>query len=249
MWATINEPWVVMDGGYLHGALAPGHRNLFEAPIVLHHLLRAHAAAVAAYRASGRHAIGLVVNIEPKEAASGSPEDLAAGARAEGYMNRLALDPVLLGSYPAELAAIFGEAWPDPPAADLEQIRQPLDFLGINYYTRGVTRHDPRVLPVRASTVRQPRHAYTETGWGGYPPGPPGARRGGPARAPHPRHAYTETGWEVYPQGLADALLWCRRRYGALPIYVTENGAAFYDPPTANGGVDDPLRRGYLGRR
>lgn len=218
LWATINEPWVVMDGGYLHGALAPGHRNLFEAPIVLHHLLRAHAAAVAAYRASGRHAIGLVVNIEPKEAASGSPEDLAAAARAEGYMNRLALDPVLLGSYPAELQAIFGEAWPDPPAADLEQIRQPLDFLGINYYTRGVTRHDPRVLPVRASTVRQPRHAYTETGW------------------------------EVYPQGLADALLWCRRRYGALPIYVTENGAAFYDPPTANGGVDDPLRRDYLRR-
>jgi len=50
LWTTINEPWVVMDGGYLHGALAPGHRSLFEAPIVLHHLLRAHAAAVAAIR-------------------------------------------------------------------------------------------------------------------------------------------------------------------------------------------------------
>lgn len=216
MWTTLNEPWVVMDGGYLHGVLAPGHRSLFEAPIVLHNLLRAHGAAVEAYRAAGRHAIGLVVNLEPKEPASDHPDDLAATARADAYMNRLALDPVFLGSYPDELAAIFGEAWPDPSAADLERIRQPLDFLGVNYYTRRVTRHDSLALPVRAGTVRQRRHAYTETGW------------------------------EVYPQGLADTLLWCRRRYGDIPLYVTENGAAFYDPPTAEGHVADPLRIAYL---
>jgi beta-glucosidase len=81
MWSTINEPWVVMDGGYLHGTLAPGHRSLFEPPIVLHNLLRAHGAAVQAYRAAGRHAIGLVVNLEPKVPATESPEDLAAAAR------------------------------------------------------------------------------------------------------------------------------------------------------------------------
>ena len=70
MWTTLNEPWVVTDGGYLHGALAPGHRNLFEAPIASHNLLRAHGAAVQAYRAEGRHQIGIVVNLEPKYAAS-----------------------------------------------------------------------------------------------------------------------------------------------------------------------------------
>ena len=68
LWATLNEPWVVTDGGYLHGALAPGHRNRFEAPIASHHLLRAHGEAVQAYRAIGKHEIGLVVNIEPKYA-------------------------------------------------------------------------------------------------------------------------------------------------------------------------------------
>src|SRR5665811_40477 len=36
LWVTLNEPWVVMDGGYVHGVLAPGHRNLYEAPIVTH---------------------------------------------------------------------------------------------------------------------------------------------------------------------------------------------------------------------
>src|SRR3546814_10501930 len=49
-WVTLNEPWVITDGGYLHGALAPGHRNLFETPIASHNLMRAHGAAVRAYR-------------------------------------------------------------------------------------------------------------------------------------------------------------------------------------------------------
>ena len=53
LWVTLNEPWVVVDGGYLHGVLAPGQRNLFAAPIASHNLLRAHAAAVQAYRADG----------------------------------------------------------------------------------------------------------------------------------------------------------------------------------------------------
>jgi len=215
LWVTLNEPWVVTDGGYLRGLLAPGHRNRFEAPIAAHNLLRAHASAVQAYRAEGRHSIGLVVNLEPKYPASDSPEDVAATRRAEAYMNRQYLDPVCFGAYPDELSEIFGDAWPDHPEAELRHIQQPIDFIGVNYYTRGVTRHDPAALPVRAATVRQPRHAYTETGW------------------------------EVYPKGLTDVLLWVKRRYGESPLYVTENGAAFYDPPSVDGRADDPLRVSY----
>ena len=96
LWATLNEPWVVTDGGYLHGTLAPGHRSRFEAPIASHHLLRSHAKAVQAYRALGRHQVGLVVNIEPKYPASASPQDLAATRRAEplpseGWMKTLSI--------------------------------------------------------------------------------------------------------------------------------------------------------------
>ena len=77
-WTTLNEPWVVSDGGYLHGVLAPGHRSLHEPPVVAHNLLRAHGAAVQAYRAEGRNRIGIVVNLEPKYPATQHPEDLAA---------------------------------------------------------------------------------------------------------------------------------------------------------------------------
>ncbi|MFN2421100.1 MAG: family 1 glycosylhydrolase, partial [Gemmatimonadota bacterium] len=94
LWTTLNEPWVVVDGGYLHGVLAPGHRNLFEAPIAAHNLLRAHAEAVRAYRAEGRGAIGLVVNIEPKHPATERKSDREAADRAHAYMNRWFLDPV-----------------------------------------------------------------------------------------------------------------------------------------------------------
>ncbi|MFT3915670.1 MAG: GH1 family beta-glucosidase [Anaeromyxobacteraceae bacterium] len=217
LWATLNEPWVVVDGGYLHGALAPGHRSAFEAPRAAHNLMRAHAAAVGAYRAAGKHQIGLVVNIEPKHAASQTPEDLAATARAEAYMNRQYLDPAMLGTYPEELREIYGEGWPEWPAAEVAALRTKVDFLGLNYYTRSVNRHDPAAWPVRAAQVRQP-----------------GA-------------TYTDTGWEVHPESFTEALVWMKRRYGDVPIYVTENGVAFYDPPTAPaGGVQDYLRVGYL---
>ncbi len=217
MWATLNEPWVVTDGGYLHGALAPGHRNLFEAPIASHNLLRAHGTAVQAFRAEARTGqVGLVVNLEPKDPATSSREDAAAVERGDAYMNRQYLDPVFKGAYPAEMRDIFGAAWPEFPGADFALIGQKIDFLGINYYTRGVVRDDPAALPVRIAYVRQPEHAYTETGW------------------------------EVHPPSLTRTLTWVTERYGRVPLYVTENGAAFYDAPHAvDGVVSDPLRVWY----
>jgi beta-glucosidase len=219
LWATLNEPWVVTDGGYLHGALAPGHRNRFEAPIATHHLLRAHGMAVRAYRATGKHQIGLVVNLEPKYPATPSDDDVKAAARADAYMNRQYLDPVFLGCYPEELKEIFGVAWPQWPAEDFELIRQSIDFIGVNYYTRNVTRHDDTAWPLRASMVRQKQATYTETGW------------------------------EVFPQGLGDVLRWVKDRYRNPLVYITENGSAFYDPPTVAGDeLADPLRVDYLRR-
>ena len=216
-WVTLNEPWVITDGGYLHGALAPGHRNMFEAPIASHNLMRAHGAAVQRYREVGAHEIGLVVNIEPKYPASDSAEDVAATQRADAYMNRQYLDPALKGEYPPELAKIFGEAWPKIAPGDLTDIAQPIDFIGINYYTRNVVRNDSEQWPLRASMVMQD-----------------GA-------------TYTETGWEVYAPALKDLLLSFKDRYGDIPLYITENGSAFADPPTAPAdGLHDPLRVDYL---
>ncbi len=219
-WTTLNEPWVVMDGGYMEGGLAPGHRNVYEAPYAAHHLLLAHAAGVEAIRAEGGGAAqaGLVVNIEPKYAATDSAEDRAAAERAEAYMNHLFLDPVLKGAYPQALADLFGPAWPAFAQEDLVRIGAPLDFVGVNYYTRAVVADAPEVPFHRAR------------------------------RVPQPQHAHTLMGWEVYAPGFADMLRRVRDRYPNLPpLYITENGSAFYEPPHALAHPHpDPLRERYL---
>jgi beta-glucosidase len=219
MWSTLNEPWVVTDGGYLAGMLAPGHSNLFEAPVAAHNQLRAHGTVVERFRstnAAKRGKIGIVVNLEPKYPASESPEDLAAVKRADAYMNRQYLDAVFLGKYPAELLEIFGEAWPEWSDEDMRLIKQPIDFLGVNYYTRKVERYHPEHIPLRTKHV------------------------------PQPQHTETATNWEVFPEALTKVLLWVTERYGKLPIYITENGAAFDDSPhTIDGRIEDPLRVEY----
>jgi len=219
MWSTLNEPFIVMDGGYVSGTLAPGHHDLYEGARVTHNLLRSHARAVQAFRArnAANSRIGLVVSLEPRYEASDSVEDKAATARMHAYSNRQYLDPVLLGKYPSELKEIFGEAWTVPDDADMQLIRQPVDFIGVNYYSRSVIRHDATQLPFRAARVAQ-------------------------AASPH-----TDMGWEIYPKGFTDTLTWIKSRYGDIPLYVTENGSAWPDAPAASDGrVEDPLRVEYL---
>jgi beta-glucosidase len=216
MWTTLNEPWVAMDNGYVAGNHAPGRRDWAEAAKVSQNLLRAHAAAVAAYRAEGNQQIGLVVNLVPVQGATDSPADRAAANRMDAYLNRQFLDPALLGESPVELSEMFGAAWPAMAADELAQLRQPIDFVGINYYLRIIVRDDSAAGPPRAAIV------------------PPRAGR------------RTALGWEIYPQGLADTLRWVRSRYGDLPLYVTENGAAFDDNPLENGSIHDVERVEYL---
>lgn len=217
LWATINEPWVITDGGYMHGALAPGHNSHFEAAIATHNLMGCNAEAIRRYRKVGKHKIGLVVNLEPKYPSTQSLEDLAAVNRADAYFNRQFLDPAFFGTYPAEMKEIFGDAWPTWPQSEMDALKEPMDFIGVNYYTRSVTRNAPEAWPVKTAGVKQPLATYSETNW------------------------------ENYPQGLTDILNWVKNRYGNPPVYITENGSAFYDPPVAeNGRVDDPLRQSYM---
>ncbi|HEY0591994.1 MAG TPA: GH1 family beta-glucosidase [Thermoanaerobaculia bacterium] len=217
LWATLNEPWVVMDGGYLHGGMAPGHASPFEAPLVTHNLLRAHGFAVQAYRAEGKNRVGIVLNLEPKEPASGTDADRRATARSDAWMNRQFLEPLFRRRYPEEMPEILGDAWPSFADADFDAIATPIDFLGINYYKRGVMRADASTPYERAAAV------------------------------PHTRALVTTLGWEVHPESLRDLLTRVSTKFTTLPLYVTENGAAFYDSPApVRGKIEDPLRIEYL---
>jgi beta-glucosidase len=144
IWYTINEPWVAATLGYRLGLHAPGIRDLRAAIRASHHLLLAHGLGVQAFRASAaRGRVGFAPNLLPTVPATESAEDAAAAIGSDGYTNRWFLDPVFRGRYPDDTRELFERvAGPLDAVLDGDEtiIGQPIDVLGINYYTRRVVR-------------------------------------------------------------------------------------------------------------
>ena len=156
-WITHNEPWITAVFGYLSGLHAPGRRSPTAALAALHHLLLSHGLALQALRAEVRSPadIGIALNLSPIYPASGSQGDARAASLVDCLMNRITLDPLLRGSYPAELSSTRAWRWLERggiSAGDLQIISLPLDFVGVNYYSRGIVRRLPllQAMPVRA---------------------------------------------------------------------------------------------------
>jgi beta-glucosidase len=137
-WLTINEPKTIVQVGYTYGAMAPGKRDRNAAAVAAHHLALAHGQAVAAFRAAGTGGrIGPALNLAPAYPAYDGAD--ARAALADGYENRLYLDPILRGSYPTDASEFLGAGpWTALEAAihdgDLAVIGAPIDVLGVNYY-------------------------------------------------------------------------------------------------------------------
>ena len=136
---THNEPWVIAVLGHESGIFAPGIRHRGTAMQVAHHLLLSHGLALQALRADGcRNRLGIVLNLSPIGPATDSAEDRAAARLEDGRSVRWYVDPLLRGEYPADVWQHLGEDVPAVEPGDMAAIATPMDFLGINYYTRGV---------------------------------------------------------------------------------------------------------------
>ena len=168
-YATLNEPWCSSVLSYQIGEHAPGLRDRRAALSAAHHLLLGHGEAVRALRTVvPQSELGVVLNLNPTYPATSSPEDRAAARQVDGEFNRWFLDPLLRGEYPADVWRSYGEDVPVVQPGDLETIRQPLDFMGVNYYSRGFISADQS----RSSEEHRPDGAsYTQMGWEVYPQG------------------------------------------------------------------------------
>ena len=213
LWATLNEPMLITYAGHANGAKAPGLRRPWLSWQVAHHLLLAHGLGVAAFRAAApagsRPGLGIVLNIRPCHPATGRARDRRAAARLDAITNRLFLAPLFRGRYPPEAARFFLSRLAGLRArpGDLATIGAPLDFLGLNVYTRAVV----AAAPASATGLRVLRPAAPVTGMGG----------------------------EIYPPAISEAVALAREHTG-LPLYLTENGAAF------DGALDDRERIAFL---
>jgi len=222
-WMIFNEPKVFTVMGYLVGIHAPGRRDRDAFLRATHTVNLAQGQAFAAMKAiDPKLEISSAFNMSPCAPMTDSPEDLAATARWDAFVNRWYIEPALLGRYP--------DAFPNGLPADvmgirdgdMDKVKAPLDFVGINLYTRTLVKgiQDGNLDAMDGS---------------------PGGGTDGPR---------TDFGWEVWPDALHDQIMAVTRDYGAPIIEITENGCSYADGPDARGVVNDARRiefyRGFL---
>jgi beta-glucosidase len=231
-WTTLNEPWCSAFLGYSSGVHAPGRREPASAVRAAHHLMLGHGLATQAIRSANlANEVGISLNLYAVSPASDSAADLDAARRIDGLGNRLFLDPILLGRYPADVMADLRDVTDVDHVrdGDLRTIAAPLAMLGINYYSRHVV-----AAPDPSSPA--PEYWRDQSNW-------PGSEIVRFVRQGLPR---TAMDWEIDPPGLVETLRRVHDEYPELPLYVTENGAAFADQIASDGTVDDPERVSYL---
>jgi beta-glucosidase len=170
-WITLNEPWVSAFVGYREGRHAPGHTDLDEAVAASHHLLVSHGRSVPVIRNNVKDAnVGITVNLTLQVPASPGIADKKAAAHVDGYINRFFLDPLSGRGYPQDVIASFGNTMEFIQPGDMDTILAPIDFLGINYYTRNIARADVPEDENEPRTVFR-EGANTEMDWEVYPRG------------------------------------------------------------------------------
>ncbi|WP_342075857.1 GH1 family beta-glucosidase [Yoonia sp. SS1-5] len=197
--ATINEPWCVAFLSHFLGHHAPGLRDLRATARAMHHIMLAHGEAMTRLRSAGIDNCGIVLNFEHSAPADSTAASRDAANLQDAIYNRWFIEAVNKGTYPAEVLAGFGDHMPGGWQDDMAQISQPIDWLGVNYYTRHkMTQDAGAVWPaVRSVDTELPT---TQMGWEIYPEGL--------------HHFLTRM---------------ARDYVGDLPLYVTENGMAWAD--------------------
>jgi beta-glucosidase len=226
-WTTLNEPWCSAYLGYASGTHAPGRQDPAAAFAAVHHLLLAHGLGVDALRAAGADTLGITLNpasVIPADPASSADAD--AVRVVDGLHNRIFLDPILRGRYPADVLEHVGRfsdlAWLRD--GDEKLIAAPIDVLGVNYYS--------------------PAYVTARPGAPGGGPNYPGTEgiEFLPAVGP-----VTDMGWQIEPAALTRLLERLGRDYPEVPLLITENGAAYPHGPDDGGErVADAERVSYL---
>jgi beta-glucosidase len=218
-WITINEPHIISFLGYMEAAHAPGHCDLQETLAAAHHLMLSHGLAIPIISQNSPGAeVGISLNLYPQTPASASVEDREEAEHVDGKINRWFLDPISGKGYPQDIVSFYKNPMAFVSEGDMETIAAPVDFLGVNYYSRGIARSS--LIPEEKN---EPRSIFS-TG------------------------EFTDMGWEVYPDGIRQLLERLHTDYDFPAIYITENGAACRDMIDPSGNVDDPSRISYIKR-
>ncbi len=197
--ATINEPWCVAWLSHFLGHHAPGLRDIRAAARAMHHVLLAHGTATGRMREMKVRNLGLVTNFEYSQPADDSEAARKAAHLNDGIYNRWFLGGVFNKAYPEDVLQGLAPYMPENYQDDFDTIAEPVDWLGVNYYTRKLIAHDGTDQFPALREVEGPLHK-TQMGW-----------------EIHPEGLYHFITWAA------------ENYTGDLPIMITENGMAAAD--------------------
>jgi beta-glucosidase len=221
-WAIFNEPWIFTYLGYYLGVHAPGRTSFPDFLRATHVVNLAQGLAFRAIKAARPGAkVGTAFNTTHAQPKTPSDADAAAAERYHAFCNLWFIDPPMKGQYPKVLSGLLTPEMLGVQPGDMEIVRAPLDFFGINYYERTIV-----------SAANNLEDVNTEHSIG----------KQGPI---------TEFGWEVWPDGFYELLMRITRDFNKPVIEITENGCSYGDTPYEGGAVPDRRRtdfyRGYIG--
>jgi beta-glucosidase len=228
-WAIFNEPWVFTMLGYAWGAHAPGHKDVGEFLRASHVVNLCQGQAFRAIKAvNPKFQVGTAFSMTHCQPATDSAEDRAAAERAHALANTWFLETALKGTYPAAFPNGNPLEAMGVKPGDMELVKAPLDFLGVNYYRRTIVASAP--------VTADPSNTSGYLGVKEHDGGTDGVK--------------TDMGWEVWPDGFYALLMRVTRDYNKPVIEITENGSSYLDAPDVHGEVPDHRKveflRGYL---
>ncbi len=219
LWITHNEPFCAALLGNYIGVHAPGNTDLKKALMVSHHLLLSHGQVVRAFRKFQfeNSTIGIALNLTPACEASEKQQDIIATKTSDGFVNRWFLDPVLKGSYPKDMLELY-----EGMVGKLDFIwKGDLDIIATDIDFLGINYY---------SSGKFEYSEESELKFKGID--------GGKKK--------TQMGWEIDPNALYELLIRIKDEYTDIPLYITENGAAFHDKVTEDNKIHDLDRIDFM---
>ena len=168
--ATINEPWCVAWLSYFLGGQAPGIRDIRAAVRAMHHVMLAHGKALEVLKSHGQSNLGIVLNLGHGEPASNTQADINATKTFDAIHTRWFMDSLFKGNYPKDMLSKVEKYMPENFESDMKLISSPIDWLGVNYYTRGVIKAAPNE-PWPHFEEEEGALPKTQMGWEIYPEG------------------------------------------------------------------------------
>ncbi|MBS6642871.1 MAG: family 1 glycosylhydrolase [Clostridiaceae bacterium] len=243
LWVTINEPSYFITSGYAIGNYPPNVKDFQRMIHAAYHVMLASALGVKAFRDSqAKGQVGIVHASANVDLYDDSEACKKAGRLADNYFNNWVLDPPMLGHFPQDLLEKLEEEGFDlsfmkPEHKEILE-NGIVDFIGINYYSRALIKpYTTGETILKANNTGKKGEDSAELiikGWF--------------EQAKDPDSEYTAWDCEIYPKGIYDELADIRRKYGDVPVYITENGVGMYEKPSKNGMVEDDGRIDFLSR-